>query len=275
VHDFHLEADDGARLWIGNNLITDEFEASDHNEWSAATDFVMDEDRLYPIKVEYREVVGSATVRLFWSSSSQPRIIIPPHRLHATRHLRFSIFLSKVAAMPIKPTPPEDFTLENVDEANLLVTSSPPLNDGGAAVTSYKIEWRPSDARYGNNEVHSLVFRDGTNGEFSLAFSGSHTVSIKHGSETLEENALAIKAALEQLPTLNDVSVSYTIDGQYQIFHVEFETNVPTAVEFTVSSAGLSISDVDVCAGADDAAPCSSALGDIGERAASVTATRL
>jgi hypothetical protein len=82
----------------------------------------------------------------------------------------------------------------------------------------------------------------------------------------LEENALAMEAALEQLPTLNDVSVSYTIDGQHQIFHVEFETNVPTAVEFTVSSAGLSISDVDVCAGADDAAPYSSTLGDIGER---------
>jgi len=88
VFTFSAEVDDGIRLWIDDLLII--------NFWSLKSAVVdgtiaLMKDTMYPIKLEYRDVQGNATIRLFWRSSSQPMQIVPSSRLyHATTAAKLS-----------------------------------------------------------------------------------------------------------------------------------------------------------------------------------------
>jgi hypothetical protein len=85
---FQAEADDGVRVWIGDDLVVDRWMGSDAPEGDTAgtgPEIRLQSGQSYPIRVEYFEAKQNASVRLFWSSPSQPREIIPEAHLFSSR----------------------------------------------------------------------------------------------------------------------------------------------------------------------------------------------
>jgi len=135
VFTFSAEVDDGIRLWIDDLLIV--------NFWSLKSAIVdgtiaLMKDTMYSIKLEYRDVQGNATIRLFWRSSSQSNEIVPSSRLyHATTAAKLS--------------QPQLFVQPSVICASQSSAVGSGLTVGTAGVMSYfTIQSRDE---YGNNRV--------------------------------------------------------------------------------------------------------------------------
>ncbi|CAN0576032.1 unnamed protein product, partial [Ectocarpus sp. 12 AP-2014] len=85
---FTVEANDGARLWVGDQLMFDNFDEdlgrNDTGLMSTFTATTGDElvaGRLYAVTLEFRENYGAAEAHLLWSSGSQPSEVVPSNRL--------------------------------------------------------------------------------------------------------------------------------------------------------------------------------------------------
>jgi alpha-L-fucosidase len=74
---FEIQADDGARAWVADTLVVD--------AWDNSTPVTREVTLLggvgVPIRVSYHEGKQNASLRLFWSSASQAREIVPSRRL--------------------------------------------------------------------------------------------------------------------------------------------------------------------------------------------------
>jgi autotransporter-associated beta strand protein len=84
LYTFYVTADDGARLWIDDQLVTLRTFAQ------AGTGEMRGQVRLgagqrVNVRLEYLEQTGSASVRLEWSAASRAREVIPTARLHPAR----------------------------------------------------------------------------------------------------------------------------------------------------------------------------------------------
>ena len=79
THTFHVNANDGARLWINGVLLIDQFESLLVSGASASIDLIA--GRRYDIVFEYRENTGAASARLEWESASLSRAIVPTSQL--------------------------------------------------------------------------------------------------------------------------------------------------------------------------------------------------
>lgn len=79
TYTFTVEADDGVRLFVDNELVIDKwFETSGDFSGSLS----LKGNTFVPIELAYRDVLGNATCRLFYSSFSVPKQIIPGDRLY-------------------------------------------------------------------------------------------------------------------------------------------------------------------------------------------------
>ncbi len=76
----HTVADDGVRVWLGGVLIIDNWVLQAPTE-IISNPLPLTKDTHYPIVVEYFEKTGGATARLYWSTSSRSRTIIPSSAL--------------------------------------------------------------------------------------------------------------------------------------------------------------------------------------------------
>lgn len=72
---FYTYADDGVRLWVNNVLLIDNWVKHSPKEFSGTIE--LNAGTKYDIKLEYFENKGNAQVKLFWSSESQEKEIIP------------------------------------------------------------------------------------------------------------------------------------------------------------------------------------------------------
>jgi hypothetical protein len=70
-----MHIDDGARLWVNDQLLIDSWQDNSGDKTSTTIDLTS--GQLYDIKVEYYEHSGSASVQLYWASHSQAKQIIP------------------------------------------------------------------------------------------------------------------------------------------------------------------------------------------------------
>lgn len=64
TYNFHVQADDGIKLWLGDKLLINQWKEQSASWFSAS--FKMDAGTKYPIKIEYYEAFGGATAKLFW-----------------------------------------------------------------------------------------------------------------------------------------------------------------------------------------------------------------
>ena len=83
VYRFHVEADDGARLWVNDRLITARTVRSAAVPEISGT-IALVAGKPVNLRLEFIETSGTAKVRLSWSSPSQPRETIPQAALYPT-----------------------------------------------------------------------------------------------------------------------------------------------------------------------------------------------
>lgn len=80
TYTFYVNADDGTRLWVNDQLLIDHWEVGT-GEWSGSIDLTA--NVRYRIKLEYFESTDEAFVELSWSSPSVLKALIPQSRLYS------------------------------------------------------------------------------------------------------------------------------------------------------------------------------------------------
>ncbi len=80
TYTFYTVTDDGVRLWVNNQLIIDKWVDQSSTEWSGTIS--LSAGQKYDIKMEYYENGGGALAKLLWSSSRQPKQVIPASQLY-------------------------------------------------------------------------------------------------------------------------------------------------------------------------------------------------
>lgn len=82
TYTFYADADDAVRLFVNGQLLVDTWDGgSAAVEQSGSIDLVAGQK--YDLRFDYYENLGDAHARLFWSSASQERQIIPRNRLYS------------------------------------------------------------------------------------------------------------------------------------------------------------------------------------------------
>ncbi|MCI0452859.1 MAG: PA14 domain-containing protein, partial [Candidatus Latescibacteria bacterium] len=82
TYTFYTLTDDGVRVWVNDQLIIDFWIPQAAIERSGS--IALDAGTLASIRMEFFEATGEAVARLSWSSTSQPKQIIPSNRLVAS-----------------------------------------------------------------------------------------------------------------------------------------------------------------------------------------------
>lgn len=82
---FHVQSDDGVRLWVDGIRIIDQWIDQPPTEHSSTVALELEAGRWYSIQLEYYEKTGGATIKLYWSSRSQIKDVIPQTQLYSVR----------------------------------------------------------------------------------------------------------------------------------------------------------------------------------------------
>ena len=80
VYTFYVKADDGERLYINGNLVTNDF--TDHASREKSGTVSMVAGQQYDIVLEFYDACCAADVKLSWSSTSVPKQVIPQINLY-------------------------------------------------------------------------------------------------------------------------------------------------------------------------------------------------
>jgi serine/threonine protein kinase len=78
---FKTIADDGVRLWVGDELLIDDWNRSGRRRESSGT-IPLQSGRQYKIRLEFVEYRASATIHLKWSGPGTPLAVIPRRQLY-------------------------------------------------------------------------------------------------------------------------------------------------------------------------------------------------
>jgi hypothetical protein len=76
----HTLSNDGVRLWVDGKLIIDNW--TGHSATEDAGKIKLEAGKRYPIKLEYFQSGGNSVMKLFWSSASQRREVVPQSVLY-------------------------------------------------------------------------------------------------------------------------------------------------------------------------------------------------
>ncbi len=79
THTFELEVEGGVRLSIAGQVLIDNL--SNENARTYSGEIELERGEFYDIELQYKDASGNAKVRLFWSSPSTPRRIVPQTQL--------------------------------------------------------------------------------------------------------------------------------------------------------------------------------------------------
>jgi hypothetical protein len=81
-YSFATSADDGVRLWVGGQLLIDNWVDQAVTTKTSAPVALAGGSR-YDVRMEYYELGGLATARLLWASPGQAQVVIPQSQLYA------------------------------------------------------------------------------------------------------------------------------------------------------------------------------------------------
>jgi hypothetical protein len=77
---FWTSSDDGVRLWIDGNLIIDDW--TDHQVAEDVGNITLTEGQTYDVRLDYREKLEKAIIKLSWSGPCQTKKVIPKTQLY-------------------------------------------------------------------------------------------------------------------------------------------------------------------------------------------------
>jgi hypothetical protein len=75
----HTISNDGVRLWVDGKLIVDNW--ADHSDHEDSGTITLNAGKQYDLKLEYYQAAGGATMKLLWSSTNQPKQVVPASQL--------------------------------------------------------------------------------------------------------------------------------------------------------------------------------------------------
>ncbi|GLD92877.1 hypothetical protein PINS_up001456 [Pythium insidiosum] len=209
---FYVEYDDHVRLWIGDVLLIDRWSAEHDGGGLAQAVMAVDSTVYYSIVLEYRELSGTAGVKLQWSSASLPKEEIPAANLFTAQHIRGSPF-ERVPITPALGTQPStsyiEGTLATVAGTPLRVTLYPVDSNGNA-----RVQWDPT------TDVYRAVLTVVT--DQSLGAFGSKEVACDVAPTTRERRWFSISC----VPFFSGIhALDVTING-VRIFGSPFQVSV-------------------------------------------------
>jgi len=91
---FFVTADDGVKVYLDHTLIIDSWHNERGNEKRATVNLTA--HRYHDIKIKYKEEVGLAYMRLYWTSKSIQKTLIPQDQLYYPTHISRSSFSTEV-----------------------------------------------------------------------------------------------------------------------------------------------------------------------------------
>jgi hypothetical protein len=77
---FYTLSNDGVRLWIDGRVVIENW--TNHAATEDSGTIRLEAGRQYDLKLEYYQDEGNAVMKLFWSSASQKREVVPQSQLH-------------------------------------------------------------------------------------------------------------------------------------------------------------------------------------------------
>jgi hypothetical protein len=80
TYTFYTTSDDGIRLWVNGQLVINNW--TDHPPTENSGQIALTAGQKYDIKMEYYENGGGAVAKLWWSSPSLAKQIVPQTRLY-------------------------------------------------------------------------------------------------------------------------------------------------------------------------------------------------
>ena len=165
AYTFHVVADDGARLWIDDQLIVARSFAQGTGEMRGRIKLTA--GRRVNLRLEYIEQAGPASVRLEWSSASRAREIIPMDRLYPDR-------VDKAGGSILK----EHWTGIAGSAVSALTSDAnyPNQPDGREFVTSFECLAQDWADHYGTRVSGYIVAPE--TGNFTFAVSGDDVVEL-------------------------------------------------------------------------------------------------
>lgn len=170
---FHLITNDGSRLWVDNQLLIDAWFGQGENEYSNS--IFLEKEKYYPIKLEYFEGIGDATVKLLWSSNQIERNAVPPSQLFPA--LPVPIFEGDIIALEFYPNPVADeLTLHTASPENSIIN----INTYNATGSLLKTEKKEIPEGYSKS---TISFSGLPNGVYFVKLSGqfiSKTIEVIH-----------------------------------------------------------------------------------------------
>ena len=153
---FYTTTDDGARLWVNDQLLVDSWVNQAPTEHSGT--ITLSAGTWYSIRMEYFENTGAAQAHLSWSSASQSKQIIPSTRLRTSDAITGAEpppapQISRVTLFPAAPNPSRgptqlSFAIPSTDHVTLRL-----FNVRGALVATL------FDAMVRGQQVYRVPFR--------------------------------------------------------------------------------------------------------------------
>ncbi len=94
---FDVRSDDGARLWVNDQLLIDKWVSQGTTDWTNA--IALQANTRYDIRLEYLQAGGKGEVHLSWYSADQSSQIIPGNRMFPTNSFSASSASNAPAAI--------------------------------------------------------------------------------------------------------------------------------------------------------------------------------
>ena len=163
TYTFFVPSDNGVRVWINNQLLLDKWAPLDISGWHSFT-MPLTAGQATPIKVEYAELYGGATVTLYWFSNTQLWESVGSNRLSTG---------TAVNRAPVLTTPATQSTVRGKTAALTAQASDPDFNS-----LTYGASGLPA----------GLTIHAGSgliSGTVSLAAAASHNVTLTASDGTL------------------------------------------------------------------------------------------
>lgn len=195
--------------------------------------------RLVPITLEWQEATGAAQVELKYTSASQGLVVIPAERLfYGLEAVTGSPFeIESTGVLPDRPTGTSAALPSGSDNDDTLEVSwAAPVEDGGAAVSSYRVEWH-SGRINGTDPVQTIKVSAGaTGGYFLVGAPGAATSDVQ---VAWNAHPAVLESSLEGIEGVGDVEVALenASPREWSVTFLSYPRAVPPAL--FVSSSGL------------------------------------
>jgi len=248
TYTFYATTDDGARLWVDSVPLIDRWD-SYCNETSAT--IALKANVFYDIKMEYKQVTGSAFAKLSWASQSTPKEIVPSSQLYYETQAKKSPFsfivMPNVANGTRSTAAGTGLAVATAGTGAQFTIQANDMYDNergeGGDVFSVRV-YPPGSIEVGaqGRAVHGVVV-DNTDSSYSVEYT-----TYKSGNSTLYA-ALLVRGGITATYYDNQdftIPVKYA-EGTTNLQKVQFssvtasnnDNSVPTVAEFSVRYAGF------------------------------------